>query len=121
MLRVYYEAFAGSTTVKGERNYAIYIKKLLTLAEEEDRDPRPDKRVVQMLAQIKDQYRNPLVTPEAVIEVEEAAQLFGMASTLIALMARQIQTQRPAAAGNGKGTNSEESSDSDNFPMAQAS
>ncbi|MDP9127234.1 MAG: hypothetical protein M3N08_03095 [Pseudomonadota bacterium] len=95
MLRAYYESFAGTAAAKGERNYAIYIKKLVAMADEEDKTPRPDKRVVQMLAQIKDQYRNPLVTPETGVAVEEAAQLFGMASTLIALMARQMQAHQP--------------------------
>jgi hypothetical protein len=107
MLRAYYESFAGGAAAKGERNYAIYVKKLIALSEEEDKEPRPDKRVVQMLAQIKDQYRNPLVTPETAVAVEEAAQLFGMASTLIALMARQIQSrQQPPAAivGNDRPT-----------------
>lgn len=117
MLRAYYESYAGSSAAKGERNYAIYLKKLAALADEDEKEPRPDKRVVQMLAQIKDQYRNPLVTPEAVIAVEEAAQLFGMASTLIALMARQMQARQAAGEKNGAaGDDNEET-----FPMAQAS
>ena len=65
MLRSYYEAFTGAAPAKTERNYAAYVKKLAAMAEEEDNAHRPDKRVVQMLAQVKDHYRNPLVTAEA--------------------------------------------------------
>ena len=52
---------SNSAPSKTERNYSSYLKKLATLAEEEDRGTRPDKRVIQMLAQIKDHYRNPIV------------------------------------------------------------
>jgi hypothetical protein len=91
VLRAYYEFFAGSAAAKGERNYAIYLKKLAAMAEDEEKQPRPDKRVVQMLAQIKDHYRNPLISPENSVSLEEATQLFGMSSALISLMAEQIQ------------------------------
>ena len=67
------------------------------MAEEEDREQRPDKRVVQMLAQIKDHYRNPLVTADAVVSVDEATQLFGMASALISLMAEAVAAKRRPA------------------------
>jgi len=96
MLRGYYEAFTGSVPAKSERNYSIYLKKLAALSEEEDREQRPDKRVIQMLAQIKDHYRNPLVTAEAAVSVDEATQLFGMASALISLMAEAMAARRKA-------------------------
>jgi hypothetical protein len=99
MLRHYYESFAGPVTVKTERNYAIYLKKLTALSEEEDKQQRPDKRVIQMLAQIKDHYRNPLLAPENTVSLEEATQLFGMSSALISLMAEQVATTPKA---NGK-------------------
>lgn len=111
-LKPYYESFAGAVTAKGERNYALYLKKLATLAEEEEKDtPRPDRRVVQMLAQVKDHYRNPLVTPENSVEIEEATQFFGMASALIALMARRIraaQSPQPARGTKALAAPSEE-------------
>lgn len=99
MLKVYYEAFTGSPTPKNERNYAIYLKKLTAMSDEEDRQVRPDKRALQMLGQVKDHYRNPLVYPENNISVDEAMQLFGMASALISLMAEQIEglQDRPKA------------------------
>ena len=89
-LRSYYEVFAGSAPAKAERNYSIYIKKLAALADEEDRAVRPDRRIIQMLAQIKERYRNPLVVSDAAASVDEAMQLFGMASALISMMAEVI-------------------------------
>ena len=94
MLRGYYEAFAGAPPAKGERGYAMYLKKLVVMADEEDRvGGRPDKRVVQMLAQVKDHYRNPLVVAETTTSVEEATQLFGMASAIISLMAEAVASR----------------------------
>jgi hypothetical protein len=110
MLKPYYESFTGSASLKGERNYAIYLKKLAALSEEEDANPRPDKRVVQMLAQVKDHYRNPLVTPENVVSIDEATQLFGMASALIDLMARQIQTRQTTTSDGKPATKAESAS-----------
>jgi len=80
MLKLYYEAYAGAPATKGERNYAMYMKKLAAIAEDEDKDKtlRPDARVIQMLAQIKNHYRNPLLTPDSVTSIDEATQLFGM-------------------------------------------
>ncbi|MDD4615765.1 MAG: hypothetical protein PHW76_01405 [Alphaproteobacteria bacterium] len=96
-LRVYYEVFAGSVPAKAERNYSFYIKKLMALAEEEDRNPRPDKRVIQMLAQIKEHYRNPLIIADSSATVDEALQLFGMASALVSMMAEAVFLARQKA------------------------
>lgn len=95
MLRVYFETFAGPVGAKSERNFSAYLKKLVTLSEDENEKTRPDKRVVQMLAQIKDHYRNPLLLAESKFSPEEATQLFGMASALISLMAEQV-TAKPS-------------------------
>lgn len=94
MLRSYYETFTGTAPAKTERNYAAYVKKLAAMSEEEDSAHRPDKRVVQMLSQVKDHYRNPLVTAEASVSVDEATQLFGMASAIISLMAEAVAANR---------------------------
>lgn len=96
MLRSYYEIYAGAAPAKSERNYSVYIKKLAAMAEEEDK-PHPDKRVVQMLAQVKDHYRNPLVSPETAVSIDEATQLFGMAGALISLMAEAVAAARRPA------------------------
>ncbi len=112
-LRSYYEIFVGSVPAKAERNYSIYIKKLAALADEEDRAVRPDRRIIQMLAQIKERYRNPLVISDASASVDEAIQLFGMASALISMMAETIMSGRrkavESALGSGDGDSEEDS------------
>lgn len=98
VLRQYYEMFAGNSATKGERNYAIYLKKMTLMADDESLTSRPDRRILQMLAQIKDQYRNPLTTPETVITLEQATSLFGLASAIISMMAEQLASRKQ----NGK-------------------
>ncbi|MDD3371883.1 MAG: hypothetical protein PHE27_08690 [Alphaproteobacteria bacterium] len=93
-LRVYYEVFGGSLPTKAERHYSFYIKKLAALAEEDNRPVHPDKRIIQMLAQIKEHYRNPLIVSESSATVGEALQLFGMASAIISMMAEVISASR---------------------------
>ncbi|MDE1900496.1 MAG: hypothetical protein KGI37_02485 [Alphaproteobacteria bacterium] len=100
MLRGYYENFAGASPAKNERNYAAYLKKLAAMAEEDDRAVRPDRRVVQMLAQLKDHYRNPLVAADATVSIDEATQVFGMASAIISLMAEAVAAGRRSAGGS---------------------
>lgn len=125
-LKFYYESFTGTAPVKGERNYALYLKKLAALSEEEDRESRPDKRIIQMLAQIKDHYRNPLLTPEYSVSLEEATQLFGMASALISLMAEQIASRQKSESKSAKSAPSStsalsiEEDDMYDFRMSQA-
>ncbi len=98
MLRGYYEAYAGAPPAKGERGYAMYLKKLIVMADEEERaGGRPDKRVIQMLAQVKDHYRNPLVAADVAASVDEATQLFGMASAIISLMAEAVAARTRSA------------------------
>jgi len=111
VLRQYYEMFSGSAAAKNERNYAIYLKKLALMAEDESLSVRPDKRVLQMLAQIKDHYRNPLTTPESCISLEQATSLFGLASAIISLMAEQIQGKK--SSGSKRDGKSALNSDSD--------
>lgn len=94
MLRAYYEIFADAALSKMERNYSVYLKKLSAMVEEEDRAARPDKRVLQMLAQIKEHYRNPLVAVDVETSVDDATQLFGMASVIISLMAEAVAARR---------------------------
>jgi len=125
MLKQYYEMFAGSVSAKSERNLSIYLKKLAALAEDEETSPRPDKRVVQMLAQIKDRYRNPLLTPETAISADEAMSLFGMASALISLMAEQVDaghksSAKAGAKSAGAATPAEDEDDMYDFRMSQA-
>ena len=85
---------------KTERSYNIYLKKLVALAEDESATMRPDKRLLQMLAQIKEQYRNPLVTPENNVSPEQATSLFGLATAIITMMAEQIVSRQKPANGS---------------------
>jgi hypothetical protein len=121
-LKPYFETYVASSAKAERNNYALYLKKLAAMADEEDRAQRPDKRVVQMLAQIKDHYRNPLTAPDQNVDLEEATQFFSMASALIGLMARRIgAAQTPADTRGAKPENSPESDDSMyDFHMAQA-
>jgi len=104
VLKQYYEFFSGTTVAKTERSYNIYLKKLAALSEEEGATIRPDKRLLQMLAQIKEQYRNPLTVPENNVSVEQATSLFGLAAAIITMMAEQIFSgqQKPASGGKGR-------------------
>lgn len=124
MLKPYYESFAGSAAAKGERNYAAYLKKLAAMADEDEKEPRPDRHVVQMLAQIKEHYRNPLIAPEGAVTLDDAVQLFGMASALISLMARQIRTRQPAIrrtkAASSISSLTEDEEEMYNFRLSQA-
>ncbi len=121
VLKLYYEAYAGAPAAKGERNYAMYVKKLAAMADDEEKSARPDMRVIQMLAQIKSHYRNPLITPDAVTSVDEATQLFGMASALMSMMAEQIESRRQATNKSPRTAPSTESdplADDDDEPAA---
>lgn len=99
VLKRYYELFSGSTVAKTERTYSIYLKKLATLAEDESNPSRPDKRLLQMLAQIKEHYRNPLTSPDHSISIDQATSLFGLATAAITLMSEQIIARENSKTG----------------------
>ncbi len=99
-LRPYYEVFAGAPG-KAERNYSMYLKKLTALAEDETTSSRPDKRLLQMLTQIKEQYRTPLLTPDTVLSPEQAMSLFGLTSAIITLIAEQRKAHKPKDSDGG--------------------
>jgi len=90
VLKKYYELFSGASVAKTERSYSIYLKKLASLADEEGTGVRPDKRLLQMLAQIKEHYRNPLTSPDQSITTEQATSLFALSTAIITLMSEQI-------------------------------
>jgi len=99
VLKQYYELFSGTTVARTERSYSIYLKKLASMSEDENNPNRPDKRLLQMLAQIKEHYRNPLTAPESNVTVEQATSLFGLATAIITLMVEQILSfQKPGKA-----------------------
>ncbi|MDD3030376.1 MAG: hypothetical protein PHS57_08920 [Alphaproteobacteria bacterium] len=115
-LRSYYEVFSTTVPSKAERNYAFYIKKLASFTDEEDRRFRPDKRVIQMLAQIKERYRNPLVVMGLSVSTSEAMQLFSMASALMSMMAESILAGRRKDVGTMDADTSVDDDDDEEAP-----
>lgn len=99
VLKKYYECFSGTAVNNNERSYAIYLKKLAGLVEE-DAAIKPNKRLLQMLAQIKEQYRNPLISPDSDITLTQASALFNLAMAAIPLMIEQIATKEAADSAN---------------------
>lgn len=99
VLRKYYELFTGASVAKTERSYGIYLKKLASLADDEGNPSRPDKRLLQMLAQIKEHYRNPLTNSDSSITLEQATSLFSLATALITLMGEQIIERQAESSG----------------------
>lgn len=95
-LKEYYELFAGVSTPKAERNFGIYLKKLASMAEDEAALHKPDRRLLQMLAQIREQFRNPLITTEISVSVDQATSLFGLAVAIISQMAEGILNEMKA-------------------------
>jgi len=90
VLKCYYEIFSGKLVANNERSYTIYLKKLAELSDNEKIDHRPNKRLLQMLAQIKEHYRNPLTISGTVISIDQAVSLFGIATAAITLMSEEV-------------------------------
>lgn len=87
----YYELFNGAPAhSRGERNLATYLRKLTTMAEDEDVKMRPDLQLVQLLTQIKETYRNPVQNIEAAMTESAAATLFGLVTSAITQLAEHI-------------------------------
>jgi hypothetical protein len=98
----YYELYAAPLSNKAERNLATYLRKLSTLAEEEGNKNAPDARVVQLLVQIKDRYRNPLIHIDTAVDADDATILFGIATGAIAQMAEALKARSRADKEGGK-------------------
>ena len=93
MMQRYYDSFAGAPLgPKTERNWSNYVKRLNALCDE-SLDTESDKRIVQMLTQIRDRYRNPLLNVEASISVDEAMTLFNLGASAMVMMAEQIDAR----------------------------
>lgn len=86
----YYHQFAGTLPGRSERNFATYLRKLTALLEDDDAKVRPDARLVQLLTQIKESYRNPMVAAESVTSTGAAATLFGLVTSVIMQLVEQI-------------------------------
>ncbi len=86
----YFEEFGELPTSKAERNLATLLRRLTALVEDESAAKQPDPRLLQLLLQIKDGYRNPLLQAEAVTETGTALTLFGLVVSAITQIAEHI-------------------------------
>ncbi len=118
VLKRYYELFSGTQVVKTERSYSIYLKKLHALCEDENTTDKPDKRLLQMLAQIKEHYRNPLTSPDCILSVEQSTSLFALATAAITLMTEQMLTKLHRSATSALADLADESDEGDQAEVA---
>jgi hypothetical protein len=89
VIREYYRAVVGTVPKVKARNWGSYIKLLKTKG--------ADSKIITVLEQIKDTYRNPIVHPGDVLEMEDAIILFGMAQGVIVSMMKDIVTRKAAS------------------------
>ena len=67
------------------------LRRLTAIVEDESATKQPDPRLLQLLLQIKDGYRNPLLQAEAVTETGTALTLFGLVASVITQIAEHIE------------------------------
>ncbi|MGB4102345.1 MAG: hypothetical protein WBK91_10630 [Alphaproteobacteria bacterium] len=100
----YYSLFSEAPLNKADRNFSTCLRKLTALAEDDDVKVRPDARLVQFLTQIKESYRNPLITPESIVTTGSAATLFGLVTSIIMQLVEHIAAHKDQSHENGKKT-----------------
>jgi len=85
VMGAYYAKLSGSTFEKDKvtRNWAAYIQAL--------NGKGADSNITKFLDHIRDEYRNPQTHPEAMLEVNEALGLFGVATSAIHQMILAVQ------------------------------
>ncbi len=93
----YYTLFNGPLPGRTERNFATYLRKLTALVEDDDAKTRPDPRLVQLLIQVKESYRNPLQSAESVVTTGTAATLFGLVTSVIMQVLEHIAAHKDRA------------------------
>ena len=95
MVQRYYETFVGSLPSLGDRNWTHYLKSLSNIGGDGAGDP--DRRIVQILIQIKERYRTPMLQPEYTIDADEAMTLFNLGCGVIAMMSGQVRSRQSVA------------------------
>lgn len=90
VLRRYYSVMVGTLPKPKARAWGAYIKGLKDA-------PGVDGKVVVLLEQIKDLYRNPIIHPEARIDMKEALSLVGIAESVTSAMIRDMKAKELAA------------------------
>lgn len=88
VLRQYYKEFTGKDA--GHIEWATCVQEL--------KKAKANPKVVQVLDQIRDLHRNPLMHPEDFLSMKEAISLFDIAKSAIGSLAEEIAKLRAAAA-----------------------
>jgi hypothetical protein len=89
VIRRYYEKVVGNLPKIKSRNWGTYLVML--------RRCRADHRVLAVLEEMKDLYRNPIIHPESRMEMDEALSLIGIAETAISAMIADLLKRALAA------------------------
>jgi hypothetical protein len=86
VIRRYYEVVIGKLPAKRMRNWGAYIKQL--------RSCGADIKVLSVLEQMRDLYRNPILHPETQLTMDEALSLIGIAETAISTMVADLRKRK---------------------------
>lgn len=84
VIRRYYKLVTNTDPPKKFRNWGTYVRVL-----NKTKDVNP--KIVAMLLQIKDHYRNPILHPEENLSPDDALVLFGLCVSAITLMGNEIK------------------------------
>jgi hypothetical protein len=97
-LEVYYQTFTGNSgTLNGWADYFKALNKVIATGA----SPAPTEKTLTELAQMKDDYRNPLVHPRVTLTEVDARMLFNNGESAIIAMAAEIKAAREAGGVQG--------------------
>ncbi len=83
VLRRYYDVATGGKAPPKVRNIAVYINAMTQAG-------RGNSKILAALKQVSDLHRNPLIHPDAVLTMDEALAVIGIARSATTLMLREI-------------------------------
>jgi len=91
-VEAYYQFFSGKLglTLNSWNDYVVALEKLVS----GDSVPKPSKKVIEELKQMKDDYRNPIVHPRVVLSEADARMLFNNGESLIIAMLQELIAAR---------------------------
>ena len=87
VLHKYYDVISHGEERPKSRNMGKYIEAL-------EKVPNVDDKVLSVLRQIKNLHRNPIMHPEAVLDMEEASTLLGIVQSAITTMISVVKRQQ---------------------------
>ena len=88
VLRQYWKEVTGNAPKPRTRSIGVYLAALKKMG-------FGDEKVIAALSQMNELHRNPTIHPEAVLDVEEAIALIGIANSVVAAMLKQIPDLDP--------------------------